>query len=165
MSFTVNYSPLFLTIFPNKKPPPFHFSCNPKTLAFKSHSFQPLLASRRIPNYPQVSAPFLQIQYICSRLLNPEFEMLIRGLIILWMALATGAVRSLRSSMTMKKMTMKRKKIGAWICQLDLFKTYLERFLNEQGKPLDRFCLSSSLGIWQVSFNRFYIPFFSLCNL
>ncbi|PPS11358.1 hypothetical protein GOBAR_AA09261 [Gossypium barbadense] len=54
MSFTVNYSPLFLTIFPNKKPPPFHFSCNPKTLAFKSHSFQPLLASRRIPNYPQV---------------------------------------------------------------------------------------------------------------
>ncbi|PPD71690.1 hypothetical protein GOBAR_DD31418 [Gossypium barbadense] len=74
MSFTVNHSPPFLTIFPNKKPPPFHFSCNPKTLPFKSHSFQPLLASRRIPNYPQGIDNLVDGPRNWSRSITSEFD-------------------------------------------------------------------------------------------
>ncbi|XWS63025.1 hypothetical protein CRYUN_Cryun06bG0061200 [Craigia yunnanensis] len=74
MSFTVTFSPPFLNTFTCTKPPS-HFFRNPRIiLLLKSNSFQPLLASRRTPNFPPGTDNFVGGPRNWSRSINPESD-------------------------------------------------------------------------------------------
>ncbi|XWS54653.1 hypothetical protein CRYUN_Cryun10bG0107000 [Craigia yunnanensis] len=72
MSSIVTLSPSFLTTFPYTQPPP--HSGSSKILLLKSHSFQPLLASRRTPNFPQGTDNFVDGPRNWSRSITPGFD-------------------------------------------------------------------------------------------
>ncbi|XVF01414.1 hypothetical protein REPUB_Repub04eG0087100 [Reevesia pubescens] len=73
MSLSVTLSPPFLTTFQYTKPPS-HFFRNPKIILLKSHSFQPLLASRRSLNFPQGTDNLVDGPRNWSRSITPEFD-------------------------------------------------------------------------------------------
>ncbi|XP_022763539.1 protein SHORT HYPOCOTYL IN WHITE LIGHT 1 [Durio zibethinus] len=73
MSVIVTLSRPFLTNIPYRKPPS-HFFRNPQIHLLKSHSFQPLLASRRIPNFPQGTDDLVDGPRSWSRSMTPEFD-------------------------------------------------------------------------------------------
>ncbi|XWS68154.1 hypothetical protein CRYUN_Cryun04dG0067000 [Craigia yunnanensis] len=73
MSFTVTLSPPFLNTFTYTKPPS-HFFRNPRILLLKSHSFQPLLASRRTPIFPQGPDNLVDGPRNWSRSITPVFD-------------------------------------------------------------------------------------------
>ncbi|OMO63412.1 hypothetical protein COLO4_32481 [Corchorus olitorius] len=69
MSFTVTLS----SPFPYRSPPSLLFA-NPKIVLLKSQSLQPLLASRRIPNFPQGTDNLVDGPRNWSRSITSEFD-------------------------------------------------------------------------------------------
>lgn len=73
MFSTVTLSPPFLTNFAYTRPPSLFFR-NPRIFLLKSHSFQPLFAARRTPNFPQGTDNLVDGPRNWSRSITPEFD-------------------------------------------------------------------------------------------
>ncbi|XVE49362.1 hypothetical protein DITRI_Ditri01bG0077400 [Diplodiscus trichospermus] len=73
MSCAVRLSPSYLTTFTFANPPS-HLIRNPRILLLESQSFQPLLASRRTPNFPQGTDNLADGPRNWSRSITPEFD-------------------------------------------------------------------------------------------
>ncbi|XVF44949.1 hypothetical protein PTKIN_Ptkin02bG0164200 [Pterospermum kingtungense] len=73
MASTVRLSLPFLSTLTYEKPPS-HFFRNPGFIFLKSHSFQPLLASRRTPNYSQGTDNLVDGPRNWSLSVTPEFD-------------------------------------------------------------------------------------------